>query len=69
MLALGDGANTEQIAKAFKIGKQIIKGRVGILRAKKLAETVWNADGTSTYKLTKRGQDLLADVLNEKTKA
>jgi DNA-binding MarR family transcriptional regulator len=65
LFALAEGATVAQLMKIFRLDRTAIKGRVGILRAKKLAVTSFNGDGTAVYRLTERGQKIIEETLKK----
>lgn len=63
LFALAEDTSSDKIAKALGVGKDMARGRIGILKAKKLAEAVWKPDGKVLYRLTPRGRSIIAETL------
>lgn len=66
LFSIGDGATAAQIAKANSVHPNNAKGRIGIVKAKKLVTSKYQPDGCVTYILTELGQSIIDEVLKQK---
>lgn len=64
LFALVDGADIGTLAQALRESKDTVKGKLFVLRSKKLAEAKCDPKGKYTYHLTARGKDIVNNTLS-----
>ncbi len=66
LFMLAEETTAANIAAGLKVGKDLIKARIGILRNKKLVESSYRPDGSVRYRLTPRGRAIITSTLKTK---
>jgi predicted transcriptional regulator len=66
LFCLSEETTAAQVAKATKADNNIAKARIGILKGKKLVESVNHKDRSTTYRLTERGRSIVNSTLKLK---
>ena len=68
LFALAEETTSNKIGEALGIGNHLAKGRIGILKSKRLVESVIAPNGSATYRLTAKGAAIITATLKKGAK-